>query len=128
LLVKNFAECFHFYRDVLGLASRFGDSDGVYAEFDAGGFTLALFGRGAMADAVGAANLPVQCTAQDRVCLIFEVKDVEKAWVKLREAGVEAAAEPTDHPEWGVRTAHLRDPDGNLIEINQPIPFNTAES
>lgn len=25
-------------------------------------------------------------------------------------------------PDWGIRTAHLRDPDGNLIEINQPLP------
>jgi catechol 2,3-dioxygenase-like lactoylglutathione lyase family enzyme len=26
-----------------------------------------------------------------------------------------------DRPEWGIRTAHFRDPDGNLIEINQPL-------
>jgi catechol-2,3-dioxygenase len=30
--------------------------------------------------------------------------------------------EPASHPEWGIRTAYLRDPDGNLIEINSQIP------
>ena len=25
------------------------------------------------------------------------------------------------HPYWGIHTAHFRDLDGNLIEINQPL-------
>ena len=25
------------------------------------------------------------------------------------------------HPDLGIRNAYLRDPDGNLIEINQPL-------
>ena len=27
--------------------------------------------------------------------------------------------EPTIYSSWGIRAAHLRDPDGNLIEINE---------
>jgi catechol-2,3-dioxygenase len=25
--------------------------------------------------------------------------------------------EPKDMPDWGIRTFHLRDPDGNLVEV-----------
>jgi len=28
---------------------------------------------------------------------------------------------PKNMNDWGIRLAHFRDPDGNLIEINQPI-------
>lgn len=24
-------------------------------------------------------------------------------------------------PDWGIRTAHLRDPDGHLIELDAPL-------
>ncbi|KAA0254227.1 MAG: hypothetical protein EDM79_20930, partial [Chloroflexi bacterium] len=39
----------------------------------------------------------------------------------LRAHGVTLLTEPTDHADWGIRTAHFRDPDGHLIEINQPL-------
>ncbi len=29
---------------------------------------------------------------------------------------------PADHPDYGIRSAHLRDPDGNLIEIYSQLP------
>ena len=29
---------------------------------------------------------------------------------------------PVDQPEWGGRVAYLRDPDGNLLEVNQVDP------
>jgi hypothetical protein len=28
---------------------------------------------------------------------------------------------PQDRPEWGIRVAHVRDPDGTLVEVNEPI-------
>lgn len=31
-------------------------------------------------------------------------------------------AEPKDYPDWGIRAAHVRDPDGNLIEIENEMP------
>ncbi len=56
--------------------------------------------------------------------LIFGVEDLDTTVRKLRERGAHFATEPKDHPEWGIRTAHLRDPDGNLNEINSPLPTN----
>ena len=40
----------------------------------------------------------------------------------MRARGVALVAEPQDCPDWMMRTAHFRDPDGNLIEINSAIP------
>jgi hypothetical protein len=36
--------------------------------------------------------------------------------------GVAFETEPTAYPGFGIRAAHLRDPDGNLIEINELLP------
>jgi hypothetical protein len=40
----------------------------------------------------------------------------------LKARGAQFVADLTDRPDWGIRTAHLRDPDGNLIELNSPLP------
>jgi hypothetical protein len=50
------------------------------------------------------------------------VEDLDATVKKLRERGAQFVTEPKDQPNWGIRTAHLRDPDGNLIEINSPMP------
>ena len=48
--------------------------------------------------------------------------DLDADFQSFKGRGVQVVAEPADHPEWGIRVAYLRDPDGNLIEINSPIP------
>ena len=122
LLVSDFPACFRFYRDVLGFTPQFGSEDDVYTEFSVGDQTLALFRRDLMAEAVGAAGRPATADAQDRVALVFATDDVDIAAAELRTRGVALAAEPQDRPDWMIRTAHFRDPDGNLIEINSAIP------
>jgi catechol 2,3-dioxygenase-like lactoylglutathione lyase family enzyme len=122
LLVADYPACFRFYRDVMGLEVVWGDEDGRYADFRAGEAMVALYNRRLMAEAVGTADRPPDADAQDRAALIFEVEDVDAAAEQLGARGVEFVTEPEDRPDWGIRAAHFRDPDGNLIEINRDLP------
>jgi lactoylglutathione lyase len=109
VLVDDFAASYHFYRDVLGLETAWPD-DGGYAEFAAGeGVMLAILPRAEMPEA----QAPVLC---------FDVDDVDSAAGRFRERGGAVAAEPQDRPEWGLRLAHVRDPDGVLLELNRNLP------
>ena len=121
LLVTDFKACFLFYRDMLGFQATFGTENDVYADFNTGKVTIALFDRLNMSKAVGTSHLPAEAEAQDKVCLVFEVDDVDATCLQLKEKGIQLAAGPIDRPDWGIRTAHFRDPGGNLIEINQPL-------
>jgi catechol 2,3-dioxygenase-like lactoylglutathione lyase family enzyme len=117
LLVRDFAACFRFYRDILGLEVTWGEEDGDYADFRTGTAQLALFKRQLMAEAVGNADKPAQAECQDCVALIFAVDNVDEACRQLQAKGIRFVTEPMDRPDWGIRTAHLRDPDRNLIEL-----------
>ena len=121
LLVSDFRACFRFYRDVLGFTPTFGTENDTYADFDTGSLHIALFDKSEMAATVGTTALPARLPTQDHVCLVLGVQDVDAASAHVRAQGVALLTEPTDHPDWGIRTAHFRDPDGNLIEINQPL-------
>ena len=122
LLVKDLGACFRFYRDVMGFKVIWGAEDSDYASFRAGGDAqLALFGRAEQAAAVGAGDLPADAVCQDRAMLIFEVDDLEARVARLQAQGVHLAMGIADHPDWGIRTAYVRDPDGTLIEFNVPI-------
>ncbi len=122
LLVSNFKECFLFYRDILGFEATYGSPEDVYADFDTGAVVLALFSRPIMSEAVGTKALPDDVNAQDTVCLCFAVENVDSACEQLAKFGVSMVTEPTDRSAWGIRTAHFRDPAGNLLEIFQPLP------
>jgi lactoylglutathione lyase len=76
-----------------------------------------------MAAAVGTADKPTSVECQDKVALIMAVEDMDAVYRQLRERGVIFITEPLDRQNWGIRTAHFRDPDGNLIEINSSLPM-----
>jgi predicted enzyme related to lactoylglutathione lyase len=122
LMVSNFKVCFLFYRDVMGFKATFGTENDSYADFNTGSVSIALFDQQEMSAAVGTSNLPARADAQDKVCLVFSVDDVDATCQRLIKKGIQLSAQPTNHPDWGIRTAHFRDPEGNLIEINQPLP------
>jgi len=118
LLVSDFPACFRFYRDMLGFTPTFGAEAEVYADFDAGGQGIALFQRELMVEAAGA---DAGGSTSDAVVVVLATRDVDAAADMLRTKGVALVSEPADRPDWGIRTAHFRDPAGNLIEINCPI-------
>ena len=122
LLVSDVQAGQAFYRDVLGLDVLWADEDGHYASFKTGDVVLALNRKQAMAEAIGNAGEPSRAEGPDPVALIFAVDDVDVAYRELIDRGVALVTRPLDRPHWGIRTAHFRDPDGNLIEINHPLP------
>jgi predicted enzyme related to lactoylglutathione lyase len=98
-----------FYRDLLGLpvAIRI---PGFAVLGEVGAPTLALGThsevRGRNADA-----------ARHMVGLATD--DVDADWKRLKAAGVEFVESPTDYGQ--LRIATLKDPEGNLIQLLQPI-------
>jgi len=51
----------------------------------------------------------------------FLVADVDAVWRLLRERGAEAVAAPATVAPAGVRNCFVRDPDGTIIEFDQPL-------
>jgi catechol 2,3-dioxygenase-like lactoylglutathione lyase family enzyme len=116
LLVKDYQACLHFYRDILEFEVNWDDGD--YAGFQDGDMRLAIFKRDMQAEAIGNTDKPLDAECQDKLALIFEVQDVDAYHQHLKSKGVQFIKAPLDYPDWGIRAAYFRDPDGNLIEIN----------
>jgi predicted enzyme related to lactoylglutathione lyase len=123
LLVNDFDTCFRFYRDVMGFEVQWGAEGSGYADFRCRGEAMvALFSRSAMAETLGTTELPCDAPCQDRAMLIFEATDLDSKVAALKARGAQFVTELQERPGWGIRTAHLRDPEGTLIEINSPLP------
>ncbi|MCU0509565.1 MAG: VOC family protein [Anaerolineae bacterium] len=124
LLVDNFDECFRFYRDVMGFAVQWGAEGSGYADFrpPRGGGMLALMDRRGMPEALIGLDGREGSAHGDHGMLVFDAADLDSTVGVLKARGAQFVADLTDRPDWGIRTAHLRDPDGNLIELNSPLP------
>ena len=122
LLVKDYDKCFKFYTEKLGLEIVF-DIEGCYGSFKVaeGIEGLAIFTSDLMAPAVGNADKAQPSNCREKMMMSFEVPDVDETYKELKAKGVEFINEPTDMPDWGMRTVHLRDPEENLIELYTPL-------
>ncbi len=123
LLVDDFGACARFYeaalRELLGIEPVKMLPGAEYANWDLKDeAVLVLMGRARMAEAVGTGGLPAP-SGQDRAMLVLRVDDVDAAAETLAGLGAVPVAPAQDRPEWGpgLRTAHLRDPGGNLLEL-----------
>ena len=117
LLVDDFAACRDFYRDILGLELTLEAENEVYAQLIGEGVALGLYRRELMAGVVGRAEAADERGGKDTHLLAFQVEDVDAVVANLKTKGAELVTEPHDQEAWFMRVAHLRDPDGNLIEI-----------
>jgi lactoylglutathione lyase len=121
LLVSDYPACLKFYRDVIGLPAHEGGPNLPYAELPAGDVFLAIADRKLMASVVEIAQPANAATAPERVALCLAVDDVDLEFARIKAAGAPVVSEPADRKDWGIRTAHFRDPDGNIVEINKRI-------
>ena len=90
----------------------------VFARFSGPGATLAIASSATVA-VLGGALTP----ATNRSVLIeFEVDDVDGHFAALRLADEDVVLGPTTMP-WGNRSALVRDPDGNVVNLfRRPVP------
>jgi lactoylglutathione lyase len=112
LWVNEYDACLAFYRDTLSLPLETADEN--FAQFDTQGTKLYLHRLGN--------QLPLRSRALE---IHFEVSDVDAAYNKLLERGVQFEHQPANRP-WGTRMAAFRDPEGNAIEIVGPLDSNEA--
>ena len=115
ILVDDFAGSYHFYRDVLGLEPQSPEQEsGPYACFKApdGGTDIALFSRALMGSALDTDPGPA-----GGAVLVLKVDDVDATYAKVIADGAESVAEPVDQAAWGMRVAHVRAPEGTLVEF-----------
>ncbi len=59
--------------------------------------------------------------AASRILLSVDVDDVDETLGRVEALGGSVGGAPNDMP-WGQRVAHIQDPDGNPVNLTQPIP------
>ncbi|MBW4664358.1 MAG: VOC family protein [Chroococcus sp. CMT-3BRIN-NPC107] len=121
LLVADLKACFEFYRDVMEFMVAMEALEDGYAEFSTPGMKLSLFRRQEMAEMIGSDRPPVTVECQDKVSLIFTIANVDEAYHRLKVKGANFVTEPLNNPYYALKTVYLRDPDGTLIGLFEPM-------
>ncbi len=106
----------------MGFNPTWGEVGYNYASFESGAASLAIFKRSEQAEALGLGQSPFDPSTQDRAIMIFRSEDLDEEVETLKIRGGKMLLDPRDYENWGIRAAYLRDPAGNLIEINSPLP------
>jgi len=119
LAVTDVQRSIAFYEQ-LGFAVEATYDDPPYATLAVAGARLSLAEQGhAAEDRPGVALEAPRDRARADALLVLEVDDCRAAYRGLLEAGVEFLAEPYS-PPWGGHRCFAVDPDGYLIELEQP--------
>lgn len=120
LAVSDFQRSLAFYRDVLGLEVEALYDDPPYATLTAAGARLSLAEQGHPAeDRPGVTMTPPNDASRANVVIVLEVADARAVHAELGNRGARFLAEPYE-PPWGGCRFFCVDPDGYLVEIEQP--------
>jgi len=118
--VADIERALAFYRDRLGFAVEASYEDPPYATLARAGARLSLAEAGHPAeDRPGVAIVAPPDRSRLAAILVLEVSDCLAAHRELTAAGVAFLAAPYS-PPWGGHRCFALDPDGHLIEIEQP--------
>jgi catechol 2,3-dioxygenase-like lactoylglutathione lyase family enzyme len=118
--VPDVAAAVEFYERAFGLARRFVDGGGLYAEMETGGTALAFAGE-PMAEKSGLPirhNRPGDAPPGIEIALVTD--DVPAAVERATAAGA-SLAKAAERKPWGQTVAYVRDLNGLLIELCTPV-------
>ncbi|MEU6093610.1 VOC family protein [Streptomyces sp. NPDC047079] len=117
LLVSDFAACYRFYADVLGLRPQSGAVDGPYEKFGpaTGSAGIALQDRAMMARILG--ELGDTATGH-RSLVVLRVDDLDAYCERITSRGATLLHGPAPMTD-RMRVAHLKDPEDNLVELQE---------
>jgi catechol 2,3-dioxygenase-like lactoylglutathione lyase family enzyme len=120
LAVSDFERSLAFYRDTLGLEVEALYDDPPYATLTCAGARISLAEQGHAADDRPGVLMqaPVDPSSL-QVALVLEMSGVRDAYGSLSADGVPFLAEPYS-PPWGGHRCFVVDPDGYLIELEEP--------
>ena len=121
LAVADVERSIAFYSERLGFAVEATYDDPPYATLACAGTRLSLAEQGHPAeDRPGVTmNAPADPSSL-QVVLVLEMSGVREAYDSLSAAGVRFLAEPYS-PPWGGHRCFAVDPDGYLIELEEPV-------
>ena len=118
--VADFAASLSFYRDQLGLEVLTVYEDPPYATLTAAGARISLAEQDHPApDRPGVMMSAPKDRSRANVVLVLEVDDAHAAHQELGGRGVPFLAE-IHYPPWGGSRFFCVDPDGYLVEIEEP--------
>jgi catechol 2,3-dioxygenase-like lactoylglutathione lyase family enzyme len=118
--IADLAASLHFYRDQLGLEVLASYDDPPYATLTAAGARISLTEQNHPApDRPGVVMSAPADRSRANVVLVLEVDDARAAHSELGRRGVPFLAE-IHHPPWGGARFFCVDPDGYLVEIEEP--------
>ncbi|MFD8673162.1 VOC family protein [Streptomyces seoulensis] len=117
LLVTDFAACYRFYAEVLGLRPQSGATEGPYEKFSphAGSAGIALQDRASMAEVLPELAGPA---TGHRSLVVLRVDDLDGYCAGITGRGGRLAHGPAEFTD-RMRVAHIEDPEGNLVELQE---------
>ncbi|AKN69790.1 extradiol dioxygenase [Streptomyces sp. PBH53] len=117
LLVTDFAACYRFCADVLGLKPQSGATGGPYERFSphTGSAGIALQDRAMMAEVL--AELGDTATGH-RSLVVLRVDDLDAYCAEIASRGATLLHGPAPMTD-RMRVARLKDPEGNLVELQE---------
>ncbi|MFJ4323766.1 VOC family protein [Streptomyces tricolor] len=117
LLVTDFAACYRFCADVLGLKPQSGATGGPYERFSphTGSAGIALQDRAMMAEV--RAELGDTATGH-RSLVVLRVDDLDAYCAEIASRGATLLHGPAPMTD-RMRVARLKDPEGNLVELQE---------
>jgi uncharacterized glyoxalase superfamily protein PhnB len=105
-----------FYVRLLGASA---EGDAVFTSISVAGAELSIFAASGMERmAPGSTN----GAGRGSFTIEIQVDDVDETFERVSPVGAEVVKPLTTQP-WGRRSVWLRDPDGNIINLYEPVPI-----